>query len=180
METDFAEEVDRLEARLPVWEKWLYACGGAAFVMLANAVIRTLERSLLTAAFFASLENAAPSAFLENGTILLTDPVSLNIQEALFLSYWHSLTYVLLAVVFISGLYLALHPVWRKVQHSKRFSLILGYFLASWLLLASAGLLDAVNVSDGYNIFLVSYLLGIGAAYLWLRRKKHQPEEVFP
>lgn len=180
MGTDLAEKIERLEARLPIWEKRLYACWGATLVMLANAAIRMLERSLLTAAFFASLENVAPSAFHEDGTISLTDPVSVKIQEALFIPYWHILTYVLLTFIFGSGLYLALHPVWRRVQRSKRFGLIWSCFLASWLLLVSAGWLDPVNLSEGYNLVLLVFLFFLGAAYFWLRRKKHRVEEIFP
>ncbi|MEP0806916.1 MAG: hypothetical protein HRF47_15660 [Chloroflexota bacterium] len=181
MDIHLAEKIERLEAQLPRWEKWLYACFGAAVTMLGNSIARAFERSYLTAAFFKSLKHIEPAAFTENApTILLTDPVSLNIQRALFAPYWLILSYFLLSAILIPAIWLAFHALWRQVPLAKRGDLIFGYFLAGWLTLLSLGVQDPFNADSGYNVLVISYLLALGLGYWWLRRKKDKAEEVFP
>jgi LPXTG-motif cell wall-anchored protein len=178
MESKLAEKIERLEAQLPRWEKWLYACWGAAISMLANSICRAFESSYLAAAFFQIIENVEPESSF---TIFLTDPVARNVQEALFVPYWDILGFLLFIVILIPGMVLIVHPIWRKVSLFKRFNLIFGYLLADWLVLVSLGILNSSTAGgDGFNIFVIGFLLALGLGYWWLRRKKDKAEEVFP
>ncbi|MEW6287106.1 MAG: hypothetical protein AB1509_12850 [Chloroflexota bacterium] len=181
MDNNLAETIERLEAQLPRWEKGLFAAYGAALTMLANSIIRAFETSYLTAAFFQSLKNVEPAAFTENSPpILLTDPVALNIQRALFAPYWLLLGYILLLGILIAAGWLGLHSTWRRVSLPKRLDLIFGFLLAGWIVLLSIGAQDPFSMGGGYNILVVAYLLFLGLGYWQLRRKRNKAEEVFP
>ncbi|GAB4454769.1 MAG: hypothetical protein Kow0070_01800 [Anaerolineales bacterium] len=181
MDSNLAEKIERFEAQLPRWEKWLYVCFGAAVTMLGNSIARAFERSYLSDAFFQSLKNVNPAAFTENArSITLTDPISLAIQHALFVPYWQILSYFLLSVILIPVVWLAFHALWRQVPLAKRGDLIFGYLLAGWVTLLSLGVQDPLDMIAGYNTLVVVYLLALGFGYWWLRRKKDKAEEVFP
>jgi len=181
MDGNLAEKIEKLEAQLPLWEKGLFAAYGAAITMLANSIARGFEKSYLTSAFFKSLENIDPAAFTENAPpIMLTDPVALNLQRALFVPYWQVLGFFLLIVILIPGAWLVFHPTWRQASLAKRQGLIFGYLLADWIVLLSLGAQEPGNVGDGYNVFVLAYLLALVLGYGWLRRKKDKAEEVFP
>ena len=182
MESKLAEKIERLEAQLPRWEKWLFAAYGAAITMLANSICRVFESSYLFDAFFRSLHKVdfKSPAFPGGGTPTIfppiTDLVALNIQKALFAPYWHILGYILLLLIFVPGALLAVQPVWRKVSLHKRFNLIFGYIFSDWLILLSLGILDPSN----YIALAVISAPALGLGYWWLRRKKDKAEEVFP
>ncbi|GAB4448448.1 MAG: hypothetical protein OHK0041_08920 [Anaerolineales bacterium] len=181
MDSNLAEKIERLEAQLPRWEKWLYACFGAAVTMLGNSIARAFERSYLTDAFFRSLKNVNPAAFTENApSITLTDPISLAIQQALFVPYWHILAYFLLVVMVMAAAWLAFHPAWRQAQPHMRLNLMFGYMLAGWIALLSLGFLETTKAGNGYNLLVVVWLLALSLAYWQFRRKKDKAEEVFP
>jgi hypothetical protein len=44
--------LEQIEQKLPRWEKWLYACGSAAVIMLAHALVKAIENTALTGALF--------------------------------------------------------------------------------------------------------------------------------
>jgi hypothetical protein len=178
MDSDLAEKIEKLEARFPRWEKGLFAAYGAALTMLASSAIRGIETSYLGEALFNSLENI-DSSFTENGLIVFTDPVILNLQRAIFIPYWQILGYLLLIVILVPAAWLAFHSTWRQVSLIKRQSLIFGYLLAGWIVLLSISVQDPAG-SGGYNGFLLAYLLAMALGYGWLRRKKNKAEEVFP
>lgn len=182
MDSNLAEKIERLEAQLPRWEKGLYAAYGASVTMLINSIFRGFERSHLAHAFFESLKNVEPAAFTENGTspVRLTDPVTMGIQNALFIPYWHILAYFLLAVMVMAAAWLAFHPAWRQTPPNMRLNLIFGYMLAGWIVLLSLGLLAMTEAGNGYNLLVVVWLLALSLTYRQFRRKKDKAEEVFP
>jgi len=178
MDSDLAEKI---EAQLLHWEKGRFAAYGAALTLLASSIARAFEKSYLQVAFFKSLENVDTAAFTDNGhPIMLTEPVVLNLQGALFVPYWQVLGYLLLIVILAPAAWLAFHSTWRRIPLTKRQNLIFGYLLAGWVVLLSLGVQNLDTVSDGYNVLVVGYLLFLGLGYAWLRRKKNEAEEVFP
>lgn len=168
MDNKLAEKIERLEAQLPRWEKWLYACFGVAFTMLIHAFIKAHENQLATEAFF-MLEKEAGS--------------DLTFPSQLWLSFssWRPLLWLFVQfATLVPAAILAFHSAWRKVTLNKRLDLIFGFLLAGWVTLLSLGAQDPLNAPNGYNTLVVVYLLALGLGYWWLRRKKERAEEVFP
>lgn len=168
MESNLAEKIERLEAQLPRWEKWLYACFGVAITMFIHAFIKAYENQLATDAFFALQKEAGRD---------------LSFPSQLWLSFssWRPLLWLFIQfAILVPAAILAFHSTWRKIPLKKRLDLIFGYLLAGWIVLLSLGAQDPLNVGDAYNFFVLGYILAIGLGYWWLRRKKDKAEEVFP
>ncbi len=163
-----------IEEQILKWEKGLYACYGAAFTLLINAIIKAVENTKLTEVFF----------FIEGIAGATNSPI--------FSQYYTDIGYIMIspwrlvlwAVLEITSLVLAIilivHPVWRHAPSNKRLNLIYGYLLASWITLLTLGAQDPLNVGSGYNILVVGYLLAIGLGYWLSHRKKERVEEIFP
>jgi hypothetical protein len=183
MENKLAEKIERLEAQLPRWEKWLYACYSAAFIMLAHGFVKAYENQMLTDALFFIEKKAGitPSSYV----FFTPPPPDLfhyysNINFAMISSWRIALWVVVQFLILACAAILAFHPAWRKIALAKRLDLIFGYLLAGWVVLNSRGAQDPYNVSDGFNILILVYLFALGLGYWWLRRKKDSAEEVFP
>lgn len=170
--------MEQLEQKLLNREKWLYACFAAAFLLLAHAIVKAYENSVLTSALF----------FIEAKAGVFNWPM--NAQELNDYYSQLSIVYVSPARLFIwmavevfalgSAAVLAFHSVFRKIALDKRLDLIFGYLLAGWAALLSLGAQDPLNMTGGYNVLVVVYLLALGLGYWWLRRKRERAEEVFP
>ena len=180
MESNLAEKIERLEAQLPRWEKWLYACYGAAFIMLAHAFVKAFENTALTEALFFIEEKAgvahsqnyySPSPYSQYYSDVYASMISTG-----RIALWLIVQLLPLAFAAI----LAFHPTWRKVALHTRVDLIFGYLLAGWINLLALGAQDPLNIPGEYNVLLVIYLLALGIGYWWQGRKKDKAEEVFP
>lgn len=173
MNNPSALSVEEVEAHLPHWEKWLYLTLGATIIMLIQGFITHYENTLLTDLMFV----------LENQGIDIREfaPRYLFQGSYVQLSFWRLLLWsvVELAALFPAAI-LGLHSRWRKIALSKRLDLIGGFLLAGWINLLALGVTDPFNMSDGYSIFLILYLLLLGGGYWSLRRKHDQAEEIFP
>jgi len=164
--------VEQLEARLPRWEKGLYACFGAAGVMLAHGFIKAYENTMLTGLLF-SLEEEA-------GIFHVMYRYSYSLSEVYISPGRIVLWLVVQLIPLVLAAILGFHSRWRKVTLTKRLNLIAGYLLAGWLVLLSLGAQDPLNVGDGYKLVVIVYLLALGLGYWYLRRRKDQAEEIFP
>lgn len=174
MDSKLAEKIERLEVQLPRWEKGLYAGFGAAFTMLAGAFVKASENTVLTSALF-SIEDKVGSTNLSVFSQYYTD------LAYVYVSPWRLLLCLFFEVAVIAAVaILTFHSTWRKIPLSKRLDLIFGYLLAGWIALLSLGAQDPLNVGNGYNVFVIVYLLVLGMGYWQLRRKKEKAEEVFP
>jgi hypothetical protein len=170
MDSKLAEKIERIESQLPRWEKWLYACYSAAFVMLAHAFIKAYENQMLTDALF-SIDDQAGATNLPGFTHFTN----------IYYSVWRILLWLFLQFATLApAAILAFHPTWRKIPLAKRLDLIGGYLLAAWVALLVLGAQDPLNVSNAYNVFVIVYLLALGLGNWQLRRKKDKAEEVFP
>jgi len=172
MENKLAEKIERLEAQLPRWEKWLLICYGVAFTFLITTIIRGVERVYLWKAFFSTLP--------AEGDSFINDPIAMDIQMALFAPWWILAFWAILLAMLFPGVLLSIHFAWRKVSLAKRFNLIFGYFISAWVVFLSIGAENPNNTPDGYILLLVGSAIAIGTGYWWLRRKKDSAEEVFP
>ncbi|RJP52115.1 MAG: hypothetical protein C4583_07240 [Anaerolineaceae bacterium] len=174
MESKIVPTIELIEQKLLIWEKWLFACYSAAFIMLAHAFIKAYENQMLVNVFF-SLDRESG-----NPNLSIFQRYSAEIFPGL-ISPWRILFVFLLEIVFlVSFAVLAFHPTWKKIALFRRIDLIFGYLLAGWVTLLSLGAQDPVNASNGYNVLVVIFLLAIGLGYWRLRRKKDKAEEVFP
>ena len=175
MESNLAEKTERLEAQLPRWEKWLYACYSAAVIMLVHAFIKASENFLLADLLFSLEQKAGVPTNIPNyfGYVNNVNNVILSPERNWL---WVIVELVALAPAAI----LAFHSAWRKVPLVKRLDLIFGFLLAGWVNLLALGAQNPLNASDGYNVLVIGYLLALGLGYWWLRRKKDRAEEVFP
>ena len=172
MDSNLAEKIERLEAQLPRWEKWLLICYGVAFTFLLTSIIRGVERVYLVKAFF--------SAVPAEGGSFFNDPIAMNIQMALFAPWWILTFWIILWAMLFPGVLLSIHSTWRKVPLAKRFNLIFGYFISAWFVFLSIGAENPNGAPDGYSILLIGSAIAIGTGYWQLRRKKDKAEEVFP
>ncbi len=174
MESNLTEKIERLEAQLLRWEKWLYACYGAAFTLLAQAFVKAYENQRFVNVFF-SIDKDAGAI---RGSVF--QQYNADIFQGL-ISPWRILLWLFLEFAFLApATILAFHPPWRKIVLAKRLDLIFGYLLAGWVALLSLGAQDPLNVGAGYNVFVIAYLLALGLGYWQLRRNKDKAEEVFP
>lgn len=170
--------IEQIEQKLLGWEKWLYACYSASFIMLAHAFIKNYENTILTGTLF----------FLEKQAGIIRSSVNFPMFEQYFydlgliyISPGRFLLWLIIQfTVFVNAAILAFHPTWRKVTLSKRLDLIFGYLLSGWVTFLSFGAQDPLNVGDGYSAAVVIYLLLLALGYWFLRRKKDKAEEVFP
>ena len=175
MDNKLAEKIEQLEAQLPRWEKWLYACFSAAIVMLAHAFIKASENFMLTDFLFSIEKEVVVPANVPNNYVYVQNAYNFLLPPE---RYW--LWLIVELVAFVPAVILSFHPLWRKVALTKRIDLIFGYLLAGWVTLLSLGAQDPLNVGNGYNVLVIFYLLALGLGYWWLRRKKDRAEEVFP
>ena len=175
MENKLAEKIERLEAQLPRWEKWLYACISAAVIMLVHAFIKASENFLLADLLFSIEQKTLVPTTIPNyfGYVNNVNNVILSPER-----YWLWLIVELAALT--PAAILAFHSAWRKVPLVKRPDLIAAYLLAAWVNLLVLGAQNPLPVSNAYNFFAFGYLLVLGLGYWWLRRKKEKAEEVFP
>lgn len=170
--------IEQIEQRLSVWEKWLYACYSASFIMLVHAFIKNHENTVLSGALF----------FIENEAGVTNSPANFETFYQYFTDLFVAfispgrlvLWLVIQLAILISAATLAFHPTWKKIMLSKRLDMIFGYLLAGWITLLSLGAQDQLNAGGGYNAIVVVYLLALGLGYRLLRRKKDKAEEVFP
>ena len=181
MENKLAEKLERFEAQLPRWEKWLYACYSAAFILLAHGFVKAYENQTLINALSIVETKAGitrPSFFTPTPEFYYFS----YINDAMISNWRIALWFVVQFFILACAAILVFHPAWRKIALAKRLDLIFGYLLAGWITLLSLGAQDPHNVDDGYGntVVVVVYLLALGLGYWWLRRKKDKAEEVFP
>ncbi|MFZ5855510.1 MAG: hypothetical protein ACOYZ6_01655 [Chloroflexota bacterium] len=158
-----------MEQKLSVWEKWLYASFSLAIVMLVQAFLKAYENQLIVNVLF-SIQEEYP-VFEQHYAELA--PGLISPARILLWLFLELLTLTPAAI-------LCFHSAWRNVGLAKRHDLVFGYLLAGWVTLLSLGAQDPVNVSNGYNVLVVVFLLAIGLGYWLTRRKKDKAEEVFP
>ena len=173
MENKTDPTMEQIEQKLLGWEKWLYACFGAAMILFAHALIKANENAMLTDLFFLQ-EKAIPTDLSQNY-------IYVNHMNSVMLSperIW--LWGIVELAALVPAAILAFHSSWRKIILAKRLDLIFGYLLAAWVALLSLGAQDPLNVGNGYNVFVIVYLLALALGYRQLRRKKDKAEEVFP
>jgi hypothetical protein len=174
MESKTNLTMERLEQKLLGWEKMLYASFSAAIIMLAQAFVKAYENQLFVNVFF-SMEKD-----FDLSSLSIFNQYNAEIFRGL-ISPWRTWLWLLLEFAILApAALLAFHPTWRKIALSKRLDLVFGYLLAGWIALLSLGAQDPLNASDGYNVFVIVYLLALGLSYWQLRRKKDKAEEVFP
>ncbi len=166
--------IERLEARLPRWEKWFYLTLGAAVIMLIQGFIKNYENTLLTSLMFS-----------------LTGPRGVDVWQFIplygyqwsfiYLSPWRILLWLVVELAaLLPAAILGLHSRWRRVALSKRLDLIGGFLLVGWINLLALGATDPLNMPGGYNAVVILYLLLLGGSYWSLRRKRDRAEEIFP
>ncbi len=177
MENKLAEKIERLEAQLPRWEKWLYACYGASFTLLAHAFIKYYENTILSEALFFIEEKAG--LVWSSESLPMFDQYTYDLS-LVYISPGRLVFWLVIQIVTLAGAaILAFHPTWRKTTLSKRLGLIFGYLLAGWITLLSLGAHDPLNADGGYTALVIIYLIALGLGYWWLRRKKEKAEEIF-
>lgn len=180
MESKNVPTMEQIEQRLLGWEKWLYAYYSAALVMLAQAFIKANENMSLTDALFFVEEKAGIASSQHWHIPLPHREYYFNISDARMSEGRIALWLIIQILPFVCAAILAFHPTWRKSALPKRLDLIFGYLLAAWVTMLTLGAQEPLSASDGYNIFIIVYLLAIVFGYWWLRRKKDKAEEVFP
>lgn len=166
--------IDQLESKLSMWEKWLYAGFGAAFIMLLHSFVKAYENKWLTSAFFYIEEHGGGTNLPGYNEYLANIYYGMHSSQRGGLGLAVVILFILLAGI------LAFHKKWRKVQLSKRLDLIFGFLLAGWVTLLSIGVQNSFEVEGIYIVIVLIYLLGLGLGYWWLRRKNDKAEEVFP
>lgn len=179
MDNKLAEKIERLEAQLPRWEKWLFICYGMAITMFVNAIIRGVENMYLNEAFVYTdqeIKAMGPNFTFDNIPPSIYDAF----LKSLSAPWWMLLVWVLMLVMLYPGVLLSAHSGWRKTSFTKRFNLIFGYFISAWVVFLSIGAENPDGIPDGYNILLFISAIAIGVGYWQSRLKKDQAEEVFP
>jgi len=179
MENKLAEKIERFEAQLPRWEKWLYACYSAAFILLAHGFVKAYENQTLINALSIVETKAGitrPSFFTPTPEFYYFS----YINDAMISNWRIALWFVVQFFILACAAILAFHPAWRKIALAKRLDLIFGYLLAGWVTLLSLGAQNSLNAPNGYNTLVVVYLLALGLGYWQLRKRQARTEEVFP
>ena len=180
MENKLAEKIERLEAQLPRWEKWLFICYGMAIIMFVNAIIRGVENMYLNEAFVYTeqeIQAMGPGFTFDNIPPSIYDAV----LKSLNAPWWMLLVWVLMLATLYPGVLLSAHSGWRKISLTKRFNLIFGYFISAWVVFLAIWAENLYNPPpDGYILLLFGSAAAIGVGYWQLRRKKDKAEEVFP
>ena len=179
MENKLAEKIERFEAQLPRWEKWLYACYSAAFILLAHGFVKAYENQTLINALSIVETKAGitrPSFFTPTPEFYYFS----YINDAMISNWRIALWFVVQFFILACATILVFHPAWRKIALAKRLDLIFGYLLAGWVTLLSLGAQNSLNAPNGYNTLVVVYLLALGLGYWQLRKRQARTEEVFP
>jgi hypothetical protein len=179
MESKNIPTMDQLERKLLGWEKWLYACFAAAFVLLAHAFVKANEDTVLSEALFfiegkAGITNAYPPGAPELSNYYY------NLATVSFSPGQFGIWLAIELFALVSAAVLSFHPIYRRSAPAKWIGLIFGYLLAGWVALLFFGVRSPHDVSNEYNWLIVIYLLTLGFGYWFLRRKKEKAEEVFP
>lgn len=174
MNSPFESGIEMLERPFIRWEKGLYACYAIAFTMLAHAVVKARENTVLTDMLL----------FMERQARTTNPLVHSQYNGDIFYimgSSWRSVLWMVVELaILLLAVTLAFHPTWRKFPFAKRLDLVFGYFLAGWVVLLSLGAQNPDNFGNGMNFLTIGSLLVLGLAYWWFRRKKDRAEEVFP
>ncbi|HEX7621290.1 MAG TPA: hypothetical protein VF359_08835 [Anaerolineales bacterium] len=92
---------------------------------------------------------------------------------------WYLLWVVIWLAVAPPGFYLLLSRKWRKVPLSSRLNTAFGYLGCAWLVLLSSGIMR-FSSDLACNSLIVISAFALGMAYWYLRKKKDEPEEIFP
>lgn len=174
MNSAFESGIEKLERQFMQWEKGLYACYAIAFTMLAHAVVKARENTVLAdMLLFMDRQERTTTAIVSsetNGDIAYIMGAS-----------WRSVLWMGVEMaILILAVTLAFHPTWRKFPLAKRLELVFGYFLAAWVVLLSLGAQNPDDFGNGMNFLTIGSLLVLGLAYWLFRRKKERAEEVFP
>ncbi|MBI5352172.1 MAG: hypothetical protein HZB50_06000 [Chloroflexi bacterium] len=180
MDSKLSENIERLEAQLPRWEKWLYACHSAALVMLAHAFIKAFENTTLAEALFFIEEKAGVAHSQYYYSISPHSQYYSDVYTSMMSAGRVALWLIVQLLPLACAAILAFHPTWRKIALHNRINLIFGYLLAGWVTFLSVGAQEPLSVTDGYNVAVIASLFAIGLGYWLLRRKKDMAEEVFP
>jgi|SRR5688572_2333004 LPXTG-motif cell wall-anchored protein len=174
MNSAFESGIEKLEGQLILWEKGLYACYAIAFTMLAHAVVKARENTVLADMIF-NMERLPRTT-----TPFISSQYNGDIFYIMGAS-WRSVLWMVVEVaILLLAVTLAFHPTWRKFTLAKRLDLVFGYFLAAWVVLLSLGAQNPDDFGNGMNFLTVGSLLLLGLAYWWFRRKKDRAEEAFP
>ncbi len=93
---------------------------------------------------------------------------------------WYLVWVVIWLAIAPPGFYLLMGRKWRKVSLATRLNTAFGYLGCAWLVLLSAGIKGFSNGNQACNTFIVISAFILGGSYWYLRRKKDNPEEIFP
>jgi hypothetical protein len=92
--------------------------------------------------------------------------------------------YIVWVVIWLSiaplGFFLLMSRQWRKVPLSIRLNVAYGYLCCAWLVLLSAGIKGYSSGDHACNTLVIITAFILGASYYYLRKKKSEPEEMFP
>ena len=175
MNNAFESGIEKLERQFILWEKGLYACYAIAFTMLAHAVVKARENTVLTDMLLFMDRKARAT------DPLVSSQYNGDIFYIMGASSWRSIFWMVVELaILILAITLALHPTWRKLPFAKRLDLVFGYFLAAWVVLLSLGAQYPDDFGNGMNFMTIGSLLVLGLAYWWFRRERDRAEAVFP
>ena len=93
---------------------------------------------------------------------------------------WYLVWVVVWLAIAPPGFYLLLSKRWRKVSLSTRLNTAFGYLGCAWMVLLSAGIKGYSSGDHACSTLIVITAFILGGSYLYLRRKKNEPEEIFP
>lgn len=164
----------KMEQQFSLWERVLYICYGIVFTLLAHAIIKAHENTVLADALFFIKQNTE----VTNSSALA--PYDYHMDSIIFSPWRLLLLMVVELFILICAGILSFRPVWRNISLAKRLDLIFGYFLAVWVGLFSLGAQNPLDIGNGYNFFVISYILILVLGYWRLRHKRERAEEVFP
>jgi hypothetical protein len=173
MNSAFESGIEMLERQFIRWEKGLYACYGIAFTMLAHAIVKARENTVLADMLF-SMERQASTT-----STMVSSENNADIFYILGASWRSTLWMIVELAILMLAVTLAFHPTWRNFPLAKRLDLIFGYLLSAWVVLLSLGAQIPDDFGNGLNFLTIGSLLVLGLAYWWFRRKKDKAEEVF-
>jgi hypothetical protein len=93
---------------------------------------------------------------------------------------WYFIWVVIWLAVAPPGFYLLMSKKWRKVILSIRLNTAFGYLGCACLILLSAGIKSSYSGDHACLSLFFFALLTLGVSYWTMRRKKNDPEEIFP
>ncbi len=97
-----------------------------------------------------------------------------------FVWAWYLVWVVIWLSVTPPGFILLMSRQWRKVPLTIRLKVAYEYLCCAWLVLLSAGIRGYSSGDHACATFVIISAFILGASYLYLRRKKNEPEEMFP